>query len=369
LLALAAAWMIKPHDGSRLSVSLRTVSRLNEMPDSARALFADPAAGPLFATSTWFECVIEAALPPGTQPCFLIMAREDRILAVVPMRIDARQNGLESLTTPYTCLYRPLLEPGLSSAELEAVGCAFGRYCRRFATVRLDAMADDDSDLAGFWAGARRAGIGRVGFFHFANWHEDVGGLGWTAYLAARPGRLRETIRRRLARVERDKAISFAILQAPVDAARAVDIYAAVYASSWKEPEPFPAFNATLIKRAAAIGVLRLCVLRLDDRPIAVQLWVVCGGNATVLKLAHDEATRAISPGTVLTAMMVRHLLEVEHVASLDFGRGDDAYKKDWANRRRERVGVVLFNPMRPAGLAFAARHVAGRALRRLRAF
>jgi hypothetical protein len=360
--------MTKPRDGSRAPVTLRTVSRLDDMPQAARALFADPAVGPLFATAAWFECVIEAALPRDAQPCFVIVACGHRVLAVVPLRIDAHRHGPDALTTPYTCLYRPLLAPRLSPTELAAAGRAFGRFCRRFATARLDAMAGDDAELAGFWAGARRAGIGPIGFLHFANWHEDVGGLAWPAYLAARPGRLRETIRRRLARAERDRAVSFDILRAPADADRAAEIYAAVYASSWKEPEPFPAFNATLIVRAAALGLLRLGVLRLDGRPVAVQFWIVCGGVATVLKLAHDEAVRAMSPGTVLMAMMVRHLLEVERVASLDFGRGDDAYKKEWANRRRERVGVVLVNPMRPAGLAFALRHYAGRALRRLRA-
>ena len=37
--------------------------------------------------------------------------------------------------------------------------------------------------------------------------------------------------------------------------------------------------------------------------------WVLAGGTATVLKLAHDEAARSRSPGTVLTAAMIRGLL------------------------------------------------------------
>ena len=78
---------------------------------------------------------------------------------------------------------------------------------------------------------------------------------------------------------------------------------------------------------------------------------MVAGGTATVLKLAHDEAARARSPGTVLTALMIRALLERDGVAELDFGRGDDAYKSLWAGRRRQRIGVLLVNPRRPLGL------------------
>ncbi len=92
---------------------------------------------------------------------------------------------------------------------------------------------------------------------------------------------------------------------------------------------------------------------------VAAQYWVVAGGAATVLKLAHDEAARAHSPGTVLTAAMIRHLLDRKGGAELDFGRGEDAYKSLWAGRRRRHIGVVLVSPRWPAGLLALGRLVA----------
>ena len=71
--------------------------------------------------------------------------------------------------------------------------------------------------------------------------------------------------------------------------------------------------------------MLRLGVWSIGEEPVAVQFWVVKDGHATVLKLAHDEAFKAHSPGTVLTALMLRHFLNKEHVTRIDFGRGDDA--------------------------------------------
>ena len=79
-----------------------------------------------------------------------------------------------------------------------------------------------------------------------------------------------------------------------------------------------------------------------------------------MLKLAHDEADKAASPGTVLTAMMIRHMLSEESVVEIDFGRGDDPYKRLWTSRRRQRVGVELVYPRSPAGAAHLARHLAG---------
>jgi CelD/BcsL family acetyltransferase involved in cellulose biosynthesis len=89
--------------------------------------------------------------------------------------------------------------------------------------------------------------------------------------------------------------------------------------------------------------------------------------RATVLKLAHDEALKAVSPGTVLTALILRRLLDEEHVAEIDFGRGDDPYKAGWAGVRRQRIGLVLANPRHPRGIAFLGRHAMGRARAMLR--
>ena len=80
-----------------------------------------------------------------------------------------------------------------------------------------------------------------------------------------------------------------------------------------------------------------------------------------MLKLAHDEEAKGISPGTVLTAMMVRRLLEKERLTELDFGRGDDPYKALWVSRRRQRIGVVIASPWRPTGITLIARHLLGR--------
>ncbi len=83
-------------------------------------------------------------------------------------------------------------------------------------------------------------------------------------------------------------------------------------------------------------------------------------GQATVLKLAHDSAYKALSPGTLLTAMMIREMLDREHVDELDFGRGDDPFKQLWTGSRRQRIGLLLINPRRPTGLAALLRQMLG---------
>jgi CelD/BcsL family acetyltransferase involved in cellulose biosynthesis len=209
--------------------------------------------------------------------------------------------------------------------------------------------------------GAREAGLVPLRFDHFGNWYENVAGLSWSAYLLRRPGALRETIRRRLRRAEKLAGARFDLLTRADQMNQAAEAFESVYRRSWKNAEPYPDFNVALMLAVAERGWLRLGLWSVGTEPVAVQFWVVHAGRAIVLKLAHDEALKALSPGTVLTALMLRHLLDNEHVARIDFGRGDDAYKQGWAAERRQRVGVLLVDPWRPAGLVALLRHLSGR--------
>lgn len=340
---------------------------LDRLPDAALALLAAGAQADFQLGAGWFAAVAAAALPDGARPLFLLYREAGRALALLPLQ---RCNGrLAGLSTPYTTYWRPLTAADATPAELHRAGAAFGRACRGAGPLRLDALDADWPGLAPLLAGLRVSGLVALRFAHFASWHTPLP-ADWPAYLAARPGELRETIRRRLAQAARTPSIACEVIEGGAALESGIAAYEQVYASSWKPPEPFPGFTAVLLPQAAGAGALRLGVLRRAGVPIAAQYWVLAGTpgarTATVLKLAHDEAARAVSPGTVLTALMIRRLIEQDGVTALDFGRGDDPYKAGWTGLRRERIGVLLCPPRHPAGLAALLRHAAGRLARRL---
>jgi hypothetical protein len=327
------------------------------LPPSALALFGSD----FFATASWYRTVVAHAMPPDTQPVFLVLSGPDGVAAVLPMAVSG--HAAMALTTPYTCSWQPLLASGLTAADMAAVWRRFGAWCTRFATVRLDAM---DQEMAEAIAGGVRAGgVVPLPFDHFGNWFQpDTGG--WNEYLRARPGHVRELLRRRSKRLQRDGAM-FSVISGGHEVERGIAAFEYIYARSWKTPEPHPRFNPELMRVCAAEGSLRLGLLAQGETVLAVQLWVVVGQWGAVLKLAHDEAAKALSPGTVLTARMIEHLITVDGVTALDFGRGDDPYKQSWTGTRRQRVGLVLANPLRFAGLLSLGRHLGGQALRRIK--
>ncbi len=339
----------------------RCVPDLDALPPECAALFT-AAAADFFATGAWWRSVLAAGMPEGADPCFLLCSDERQPVAIVPLiRIDGGRT-LQSLTNPYTCLWHPLLAPNLDPSAIRGVGQALGRFCRRWPTVRLEAMAGDFPASESLLAGARRAGVFAARYAHFGNWHEPIAGRSFDQYLSARPGALRETVRRKLRRA----GATLEIVSTSDALSAGIAAYEDIYARSWKVPEPYPRFNAEMMHQAASIDALRLGLLHANGRAIAAQIWIVFAGRATVLKLAHDESDKELSPGTVLTALMLRELIDRERVAEIDFGRGDDAYKQLWTTQRRQRIGVLLSNPLRPSGLAALARQWAGAARRRM---
>jgi len=338
-------------------VSIDTFATADLLPPEALVLLDQSTT--LFGGRAWWRVVLSDAMPHGASALFIVCRRGRQVAGLMPMLRHG--GGLSSLTTPYSCRYTPMLAAGLDSAARVAVMTAFARFCRSAGVTRLEALPAEWDGLPDLLTGARQAGLRPLRFDHFGNWHEAVAGLGWSGYLAGRPGALRETIRRRLKRADKLPAARFTLLTNPADMATAAEAFESVYSRSWKDPEPHPDFNVALMRVMAEAGLLRFGVWSIDGTPVAAQLWVVEAGVATVLKLAHDEAFKTHSPGTVLTALMLRHLLDQEHVTQIDFGRGDDAYKHGWAAQRRQRVGLLLVNPWHPAGAFELARHALGR--------
>jgi len=339
------------------AIELSETPLLDALPTEALTLFAQESP---FSTLAWYRAAIAHALPPGVSPAFLVARQGDGILAVFPMQ-RGPGNGLESLTPPYTSLWQPLLAEAAAHSPriLFGLGQSFGKVCRSHGTVRLEALDATSSMLPPLMAGFRAGGMFPLRFDHFGNWHQPLENS-WPGYLAARPTALRETIRRRTKRLLGGLGARITLVESPENLDQAIADYGAIYAASWKEAEPFENFVAAYMREAAGEKTLRLFLLHLNEAPIAAQVWIVQGHTGHLLKLAHADSHHALSPGTVLTAHAIQHLMQHDRIAHLDFGRGDDPYKSLWTTCRRQRIGLLLANPRTVQGAAAIGRHAAG---------
>ncbi|MFC6669021.1 GNAT family N-acetyltransferase [Marinobacterium aestuariivivens] len=180
-------------------------------------------------------------------------------------------------------------------------------------------------------------------------YHEPCGG--YESYLSQRPSRVVNTIKRKFKKLDAVGNWELSIYTELETIESKLKDYHRVYASSWKAQEPYPEFINGFARMCAKKDSLRLGVLELEGKAIAVQLWVVANRTAYIYKLAYDRAFKSLSPGTLLTTKMIERVIEIDNVKKIDFLTGLDAFKMEWMERSRCLYGVQIVNYRRPSGL------------------
>jgi len=85
-----------------------------------------------------------------------------------------------------------------------------------------------------------------------------------------------------------------------------------------------------LFEEFADDDVLRLSFLWIGDRRVGAAVWFCEGDTAYFYNAGLDPAARDLSPGVVLIERSIRRAL-VEGTRRVDFLRGDEPYKYEWA--------------------------------------
>lgn len=311
--------------------------------DAGGALDRPPS---LFDRLGWFRLVEAHCPPPGR----LLVARARDGARAAWLFLAERGGKAEAWRCWYSLRFR--LVGDIEGAE--PIARALRKRLHRLEIAPVQGPVD-------LVRAFRRAGW--IVFISHAtmSWQADTAKQDFAGYWAARPGKLRNTAQRKA------KAAGLEIeIHRGFDPA-AWAAYEQVYAASWKPEEGSPEFLRALAAQEGEAGRLRLGIARKDGKPLAAQLWTVDGGTAWIHKLAYREDAKALSPGTVLSMAMFRAALDEDRVERIDYGTGDEPYKRDWMDERAILWRLEAFNPASPRGLAGAARAKLSALVRRAR--
>ncbi len=312
------------------------LNEVQEASDLAALLDAPLAQGP-FDRLAWFRGLAEDC---GLTP-LLAVARQGDALGVLPLA--QTDDGLTALANWYAFTVRPVFSQG---ADAPILLTAIARDLKaRHDRITLSPVPNEKGEAQHLIDAFRKAGWFVTHEACDTNHYLEVAGRSYADYLAARPGQLRTTLKRKA------KKVAITLHDRFTDQGWAD--YEAIYAQSWKPEEGSPAFLKRFAQDEGRAGRLRLAVAHAEiegvHQPVAAQLWTVEAGIAYIHKLAYIEAAKPLSPGTSLSAALFERVIDGDHVDAVDFGTGDDPYKRDWMESQRPRYRLVMLRPASPA--------------------
>ena len=302
-------------------------------PAWAAALGRDCQRAPFDRLAWW--CALHELCFPDEQPLLALASGGEARCALALMRRGG-SGQLRSLANWYSFWAHPVFANG-GEALLPALARDLVRKARRISLKPLT-EADAQRTATAFAGAGWTVRAEQIDVNH----RVELAGRSFAEYWAARPGRLRETVRRKGGK----GAVTLRIAER-FDPADWAD-YEAVYARSWKPEEGSPSFLRRFAESEGEAGTLRLGLALIDGTPVAAQLWTVEHGTAYIHKLAHDETAKAHSPGTMLSHALFAHAIERDRVHTIDFGTGDDPYKRDWMELARPMLRLDMHRPRDP---------------------
>ena len=264
-------------------------------------------------------------------------ARDDDSIVVLPL--SKTEDHLVGLSNYYTFRYRPLISNnGADPGDLLA---ALARdLAEKTHRITLTGVPDEDGSATLLEQAFHKARWTVLRERCDSNHVLPVRGRSWEEYQAGLPGKLRSTIKRKSGKLQ------CRILNRFDEVFWAQ--YVSIYRESWKPEEGSLPFLRQFAEAEGELGHLRMGVAYDEGVPVAAQIWTIEGGTAFIHKLAYRESAMSMSPGTVLSAAMFREALDTDKVDLIDYGIGDDPYKRDWMEEVRPRYRLDMFRPGSP---------------------
>jgi ribosomal protein S18 acetylase RimI-like enzyme len=290
-----------------------------------------------FTTFSWYQLFVKTVNPSNYD--FLVDENAGVILPV-KYKNSPFNRALLSLSNFYSPIYR--LPNFQKLANLL-------KHQKSWDVLKLQPLSENDATE--IVAQLNNSSIPALTYFCFGNWYLDVNGRSFEDYFSGLSSRVKNTVERKTKKFFAMPNTSLKIISENHNLDLAISDYNRVYQASWKQEESHPDFISGLCYLAASQNALRLGIAYIDDVAIAAQLWIVADKTAYIYKLAYDEAYKKLGVGSILTAKLMRHVMDVDKVAKVDYLTGDDAYKKDWMSHRQERFGIVAFNTKTFRGL------------------
>lgn len=175
----------------------------------------------------------------------------------------------------------------------------------------------------------------------------------WEQFLQTRGRRLRKNLRAARRRLESFGPVSLEIAETPEDIRRAYGLMLELHRHSWKRrkrvglshSEAYRAFFSDFLSAMARKGQARILTLRAGAQPVAATLAFTHLDTYFSTEIVHHAAFAKCSPGTLLEAMELEHLMSERAFRQYDFLGRFLNNKQRWTEQARITHRIYVFQP------------------------
>lgn len=332
-------------------------ARLQHLADEWTDLLADSEADCLFLTREWLETWWQH-FSAGRTLAIVTVRRHSRLLALAPFFTERKRFGG---FMPYRSLQ--YLGTGLVGSDYLDVVIRRGHepqvsrtlaeyFQRQRLVITLSHMYASHQLAGGFVHELEQAGWTAESTPVEVCPHIPLQGHTFESYLASLGSQHRYNFNRRLKNLHKQGTLVFDVVekedQRPEGLRTLIDLHNLRWdergGSQTMRSPVMQAFHDAVSRVALERGWLRLCILRLDGRPLGALYGFRYGRKFYFYQSGFDPAYRQQSVGLVTMGLAIKQAI-AEGVEDYDLLHGTEGYKSLWAREAHDLVRLQLYPP------------------------
>ncbi|MBI5747769.1 MAG: GNAT family N-acetyltransferase [Nitrospinae bacterium] len=308
-------------------------------------LLADSTINSIFLTYewlfTWWRC-----FKNDRRLLIIIVRKNGMLIGIAPLMV--KNKVVEFIGTPSNDEADFIVHKDFTRDATYSFIKFLIKDCTFWGIINLKEIPSDSLTIELLSETARRENL------HYSGWVRSISPFiktdgSWDGFLKSKGSKFRNNIKRNERLAEDMGQISYETFGGDSIADSIIKRLFDVERCSWKEKGGAPLFDNDKnreffinIKRIfSSKGWIVVHILKLNDRDIAFQLCFDYDDKILEYTTAYDKEYSTISPGSIILKNIIKDTFDRKK-REYDFLRGDEGYKKRWADESRNMWQVVI---------------------------
>ena len=273
-----------------------------------------------------------------------VIEGKDRIVGIAPLCIEKVIGCriLRSFPIHFADFYTFLIDPQYDPDEIFQNISEHIKSFKNWDFIRIDQINSNDSNYGRFL----KSGYTPAPLCDIVVSEIEV--KTFDDFLMTLKRKQRGDIRRRMRILEKEFRVSFEVIDCFHDYMEHFDEMVELYNKRWEGlhlrelSDPFFDYRNEAISEAFNHGRMRLYLLKTDNRVIAYLHGFIQHDTFYYWKVCHDTSFSKYSPGILITAYAIRHMIE-NLIYKLNFMTGNYDWKTKWGSNTHTSENATFF--------------------------